>query len=177
MNNHIQHLIIAYVHGQLPRQKRDRVRMHVSVCRECKAALIREQQLARDLTRQMPQIGQPARGQLARLWPSVWMEFRTPRKRGVKWLPSYSLAIMMIVFCAFAVSALIVGPTQVIAAPFQAAPTEILATATLVKTDEPVIQATAEASEPADPFTVPMASPAPIAGINVMSQVRFVSGK
>ena len=177
MSNHVQHLITAYVHRQLPRKQRDRVLLHVTMCAECRAILDNEQQIVRDLARQMPQIGQPSRGQLARLWPSIWLEFRTPRKRGVKWLPSYSLAVMLIVFFVFAVSALVVGPTQAIAAPFQAAPTQILATATLVKTDEPLGQATLEASETANPFTLPMPSPAPIAGLNPVNQVGYVSGR
>jgi anti-sigma factor RsiW len=176
MNQHVQHMITAYVHGQLDRKKRDRVLLHVRFCNECREILIREQTLGRELAQQMPHLGQPTRGQIAKLWPVVWREFSTPRKRNVQRLPSYSVALMIIVFFAFSISALLIGPTQVIAAPFQAAPTQIVATATLVKTDEPIL-VTVEASETANPSTLPMASPAPIAGTDERLQVRFVSGR
>src|SRR5260221_1370858 len=156
MGNHVDHLLTAYVHRQLPRTQRDRVALHVRLCAECRESLEREQQLAREISRTMPFIGRPRRGQLARLWPAIWIEFRTPNSRTRQWLPSYSLAVAILVACAFAISALFTGPTQVIAAPFQAAPTEILATPTLSHTEEAATPANkAQASETASVLSIP----------------------
>src|SRR5258707_8731544 len=111
--SHVYHLITAYVHHQLQPEQAERVLRHVRVCPECSAALDRERQLARDIATTMPLIGRPRRGQyqdrLARLWPAIWLEFRTsPRARGFQraqnWLPSYSLALMIIMLGVFAVS-------------------------------------------------------------------------
>ncbi|MEP7286763.1 MAG: zf-HC2 domain-containing protein [Chloroflexota bacterium] len=174
MSNHIHDLIVPYVHRQLSRAQRELVLRHVRECSECYAALSVEQQLVRDLAATMPLVGQPARGQLNRLWPAVWMEFRTPQNHGNRWLRSYSVALVMLLMFAFGVSAVLVGPTQVIAAPFQAAPTQIKATATLIRTDEPVGLNTPEASETVNPLTLPMPSPAPMAGLAGISQIRYM---
>src|ERR1700674_1387138 len=139
LRSHVYHLITGYVHHQLRPDQAARVVRHVRVCPDCRAALDREQQLAREIGTTMPLIGRPRRGQLARLWPAIWLEFRTsPRgKRTPRWLPSYSLAVVLMMLGVFAVSALFAGTTQAIAAPFQPAPTQIRATATLTVTDQP----------------------------------------
>src|SRR5258708_10017366 len=111
----------------------------------------------------MPRIGSPRRGQIARLWPGIWREFRTPQRHSK--LSSYGIACFMIVLCAFCISALFSGPTQVIAAPFQAAPTEIRATATLAVTVDPQTGAEKpEASETAALLSLPPFSPLSFAG-------------
>src|SRR5258708_18104918 len=91
---HVYHLITAYVHHPLRPEQAARVLGHIRVCSECRAALDREQQTAHDIATTMPLIGRAKRGQLARLWPAIWLEFRTsPRgKRPPRWLPAYSLA-------------------------------------------------------------------------------------
>jgi hypothetical protein len=178
MVNHVDHLLTAYVHRQLPRAQRDRVALHVRMCAECHDALEREQQMAYDIARTLPLIGRPRRGQLARLWPTIWMEFRTPNSRTRKWLPSYSVAVVMLIACAFAISALFTGPTQAIAAPFQAAPTEILATPTLSHTEEAATPANKpQASETASVLSLPLASPAPLAGTGIVSSAKFGHGR
>src|SRR5947207_2454028 len=104
MRNHVFHLLSAYVHGQLSRSERERVAVHVRLCAECRAALDQERRTARELAIYMPLVGQPKRGQLARLWPVIWMEFRTPQTRMTHWLPSYGVVLMLIMLCAFVLS-------------------------------------------------------------------------
>src|SRR5437016_9953530 len=96
MSKHIEHLLTAYVHRQLPRKERERVMLHVQLCANCRAALDREELLARDVARLMPLIGQPRRGQLARLWPAIWREFRTPRTSFGRRLPSCGVVLCLI---------------------------------------------------------------------------------
>src|SRR5947209_1326332 len=106
--SHVYHLMTAYVHHQLRPEQAERVLQHIRVCQECRTALDRQQQVARDIAITMPLIGRPPRGQyqdrLARLWPAIWLEFRTsPRgKRPPRWLPSYSLAVALMVLGVFA---------------------------------------------------------------------------
>ncbi len=163
MRNHVHHLLTAYVHGQLSRPDRERVAVHVRLCDECHTALDRERQTAREIAMYMPLVGQPKRSQLARLWPAIWMEFRTPQSRVTRWLPSYGVVLMLILLCAFVLSSLFGGPTHAIAAPFQAVPAEVKATSTPAGTDEPTVFS-AQASETASVSYLLLASPAPHAG-------------
>ncbi len=164
MRNHVHHLLSAYVHGQLSRAERERVAVHVRLCRECRLALDREQELARDIATTLPLIGRPQRGQLARLWPAIWMEFRTPQHRMSRWLPSYGMVLVLLLLCAFLLSSLFGGSTYAIAAPLQAIPAEVRATATPAGTGEPT-SAGAQASGTASLSYWPLASPAPRAGL------------
>jgi hypothetical protein len=163
MSKHVHHRIPAYVHHQLSRRERDRVLLHVRNCNECWDKLVREQELARDILSTMPLIGTPAKDQLAKVRTNVLSDLRTSRSPRIHWIPSYGLMLAVFIMCVFAITALLSGPTQVIAAPFQKAPMEITATATLVRTDEPKIEA--EASETANPNNKPMPSPAPVIGL------------
>jgi len=163
MSKHVHHRIAAYVHHQLSRRERDRVLLHLRDCNDCWDTLIREQELARDVATSMPLIGTPDREQLARIRTNVMNDVRTPRSPCIHWIPSYGLMLAVFMMCVFVITALVTGPTQVIAAPFQKAPMDITATATLVRTDEPKVEA--EASETANPNNKPMPSPAPVIGL------------
>jgi hypothetical protein len=167
MRNHVTHLLPAYVHRQLPRAKRDRVLVHIQLCAECRAALDREEQFARDLKTNMPLIGQPRRQQLMRLWPAIWAEFRSPRPRRKHGIHSYGVALGMLLLGAFMLSAVFSGPAYASAAPSQPVVAEIHATSTSVGTDEPTVVANVpEPSETASSLSsLPMASPAPLAGL------------
>jgi anti-sigma factor RsiW len=162
MRNHVSHLLTAYVHGQLSRSERERIAVHVRLCDQCRAALNQERQTAREIAMYMPLVGQPKRSQLARLWPAIWMEFRTPQRRIIRWLPSYGVVLMLILLCAFVLSSLFGGPTHAIAAPFQAVPAEVKATSTPAGTDEPTTSL--QPSETASVSFLVLASPAPHAG-------------
>jgi hypothetical protein len=181
MHNHVDHLLVAYVHRQLRRKEREKVWLHVTMCAECRAALDRAEWLARDIATTMPQIGQPRRGQLARLWPRIWAEFRTPPGKPLsRLLPSYGLVFGVFMFIAFGISSFFGDPSQAIAAPHQAVPTEMNPTNTPAHTDEPVYMLP-EASETAQGPRYLSPSPAPHAGIfaasgavnNAMNGVRL----
>src|SRR5690349_7825706 len=132
MYKHVEHLLTAYVHRQLPRKQRERVLLHVQLCAQCRAALDREETLAREVARVMPLIGQPQRGQLTRLWPNIWREFRTPQTSFGRLLPPYGVVFGLIFLCAFVASALFGGPTYANAAPSMQAPADIRPTVTPV---------------------------------------------
>jgi len=165
MRNHVSHLLTAYVNGQLSRSERERVTVHVRLCRECRAELDRERQMARELATYMPLVGQPKRSQLARLWPAIWAEFRTPQHRVSRLLPTYGVVLMLVLMGAFVLSSLFGGPTHAIAAPYQAVPAEVKATSTPAETDEPAISNSVQASETASVSSLVLASPAPHAGL------------
>jgi anti-sigma factor RsiW len=173
MRNHVRHLLTAYVHGQLTPAQRERVTLHVRSCLECRAALDREEQLARDVIQIMPLIGQPRPNQLARLWPAIWREFRIPPVSLDHWLPSYGFLLALMLACAFFASALFAGPSHVIAAPVQRVPADIRPTLTPVRTDEP-ISVSPQPSETARAAYLPAASPAPLV---VVSSVYSPNGR
>jgi anti-sigma factor RsiW len=137
MKHHVQHLLIAYVHGQLSSARRRQVAQHVQVCPACRAALVREERLARDIERCMPAIGAPRRGQLARLWPSIQAQItRGGRKpEPAMRLPSFgSLALLLVICCTFLLSAFVRGPgAQVAAAPLLPALPATIQTAQLTR--------------------------------------------
>ncbi len=164
MRKHVRHLLTAYVHHQLPPALAERVASHVWQCLECRMALEREAQLAHELARYVPQIGRPRPGQLARLWPAIWHEFRAPTPRANRWVSSYGLLMAFMLACAFFVSSLFGGPSHVIAAPVPLVPADVRPTVTPIHTDEPTVSVP-EPSETARadymPY-LPSASPAPL---------------
>jgi anti-sigma factor RsiW len=164
MRKHVRHLLTAYVQHQLSPALAARVASHVRECPECHTALDREMLLTRDLARYVPQIGRPRHGQLARLWPAIWHEFRTPTSNAKRWLPSYGLLMAFLLACAFFTSSLFAGPSHVIAAPVPLVPADVRPTVTPIHTDEPTVTAP-EPSETAraayEPY-LPSASPAPL---------------
>ncbi len=180
MRKHVRHLLTSYVHHQLSPALAERVAVHLRQCSECRTALDQEMQLSRELARYVPQIGRPRPGQLARLWPAIWHEFRTPPSNvNVKhWLPSYGLLMAFMLACAFFTSSLFTGPSHVIAAPVPLVPADVRPTVTPIHTDEP----TAAPAEPREtaraaylPY-LPSASPVPIVSVaNVASVASAAS--
>ncbi len=166
MRNHVRHLLTAYVHHQLSPALAARVASHVGECPECRTALDREMQLARELARYVPQIGRPRPGQLARLWPAIWLEFRTPTSVNAakRWLPSYGLLMAFMLACAFFTSSLFAGQAHVIAAPVPLVPADVRPTVTPIHTDEPTTVAPepSETARAAYARYLPSASPAPL---------------
>jgi anti-sigma factor RsiW len=164
MRRHVTHLLTAYVHQQLSPRQRDRVHRHIDGCPSCRAALTREQFIARDLKQYMPMVGRPERGQLRRLWPRIRTELLSVPP-AMKLLPSFSVLAMMMLVFTMGISALFGGPAHAIAAPNQHVPADIKATNTPVRTEEPSAEATEpelQASQTANPLNVPpQASPAP----------------
>jgi anti-sigma factor RsiW len=163
MRNHVHDLLTAYVHRQLPRKEHNRVLLHLQMCAECRDAMEQELELVRDLKTYMPTIGRPKPGQLARLWPLIWAEFRaTQFKRPSFRMPSYSMALVIVlIVCVFITSSLFSMPTFASAAPDQPGPQDVKATATKIYTSEPT-SVSYVPSETADAPVPPMASPAPM---------------
>ncbi|MHB8628931.1 MAG: zf-HC2 domain-containing protein [Aggregatilineales bacterium] len=146
MRYHVTHLLPAYVHGQLNPKQLTRVTQHVRVCVDCRAALAREQAIARQLATHLPRIGQPAPGQLKRLWPRVRAEvFRAPRRAyqlNTRLWSSAGVLFVAVLIGAFALAALFGGPTSANAAPNQFVPGDVQMTNTPVHTDAPPVDAT-----------------------------------
>jgi anti-sigma factor RsiW len=161
---HVTHLLPAYVHQQMNARQRDQVRRHLRECPACRAALTREESLVRDLRQMMPGIGEPAPGQLRRLWPAVRAEVQTAPP-AVRLIPSLSVLVMMMLICAFSISALFGdGTTHAIAAPNQRVPADIQATNTPFHTEEPRDEAATALipSQTASALELPKPSPAPL---------------
>lgn len=141
MRYHVTHLLPRYVHGQLNNQQLARITAHVRTCPDCRAALAREEALARQLATRLPRIGQPTRSQLKRLWPRVWTEtFRVPQRAyhvNTRLWSSAGVLFVALLIGAFALAALFGGPTYANAAPNQFVPGDVRMTNTPVHTDAP----------------------------------------
>ncbi len=179
MSRHVQHLLVAYIHRQLPPYKRNRVTLHLQKCEECQAALDVERRLSGELATTMALIGRPKRGQIARLWPRVWREFSGSLGNGnrpQKWLPSlpsYSLLFLAAVLCVFTISGLFGGQAIAAALPLSPALVQITETPGAGKRPATItdVPATQPATQPADgtahTHLLPSASPAPLASAPV----------
>ncbi len=170
MPKHVYHLLTAYVHHQLPGAQCLIVAQHVQRCAPCRAALAREERLVRDLQSTMPLIGQARQGQLGRLWPAIWAGIKAPRSnRGFR-MPSYGMALALMLVCAVVVSVFFNSPAYATAAPLPPVPAEIQATSTPIFTEQPNLARTQESTQPIAsrtafaPTLPPMPSPVPYAG-------------
>lgn len=163
MRKHVSHLLVRYVHGQLVPRQRQHVTAHLARCEACRAAYAVHQATATDLATFMPRIGLARRGQLTRLFPTIWRRFQSDTLPSIGWLTSYGVGAVLIIAAVLGFSVLASTPAQAESIPFQqVAPTRIIATATLARTEEPINLGVApEASETAKPLHMPMASPAP----------------
>lgn len=161
---HIDHLLTAYVHGQLSKRQRDRVHRHLDGCMACRAALSREQFIKRDLQAGFALIGRPEPGQIRRLWPRIRAELRAAPPI-VRLAPSFSALAIMVLVCAIGISSLFGTSSHASAAPEPFVPADIRATDTPVHTESPRTadtDAVIVASQTASPLLVPpQASPAP----------------
>lgn len=141
-SRHVTHLLTRYVHGQLRPAQRARVSKHVRSCVDCRVALAREENLAADLRREMPFIGQASAGQLSHVWAGVWQEVNTTRPRsrrnGSSLLPGLGAMIAVLMLVMVAIPLLVQGGVRAEAAPLQAIPQLTVATAspTVGVTDE-----------------------------------------
>jgi anti-sigma factor RsiW len=185
-SRHVMHLLTRYVHGQLRPSQQARVMNHIRACPQCRAALVREDQLAAELRREMPTFGQPGAGQLAHVWAGVWDEISAPANRrrsgGWSWLPGISLALAMLLVLAFALPLITRSEGRVQAAPQQPRPQSqlVMASPTPGQTDEAptlersfvqsgLIAAGVEPTAPtlvnagASPVPVPQATVSPVA--------------
>lgn len=174
---HVRHLLNAYVHRQLSRRQRLEVVRHVQTCNACRAALTREETVIGDLKSYMPLLGQPTFGQLAHLWPAIWAEVQKPRNGAFFFptrIPSLGIGLVAMLVCALFASALLTGSHFVTAAPLQAIPAEVRATATPISTEHALIQTQRLAPRPTSSATAelirvsaPEAQPVPPAGTSV----------
>jgi len=99
-DRHVTHLLTRYVNGQLGPEQGALVVNHVRRCARCRAALAREERIARDLRDELRALG-PARP-AAGTWSAVWGEISRPRG-GLRalaemWVPALTLAIALPVF-------------------------------------------------------------------------------
>jgi anti-sigma factor RsiW len=155
---HVTHLLTKYVHGQLRPALRAQVVNHVRTCADCRVALAEEERLAADLRREMPQIGRPQPGQLAKVWAGVWQEVSAPPRRTFtwNWLPGLSAMMVVLLLAAFVVPLLTQANVRAAAAPLPPQP-QVMAFATTT----PKITNEAPGITPTNDFEG-FASPAPV---------------
>ncbi len=103
-DRHVTHLLTRYVHGQLGPEQEALVVNHVRQCARCRAALAREERIARDLRDELRTLG--PRRPAAATWSAVWSEISRPR-RGLRaladmWGAALALALALAVTLAVA---------------------------------------------------------------------------
>ncbi|GAB4417981.1 MAG: hypothetical protein Kow00106_13900 [Anaerolineae bacterium] len=103
-DRHVTHLLTRYVHGQLGPAQTAQVVNHVRHCARCRAALAREERIARDLRDELRTMGSVRLS--GRTWTAVWGEISRPR-RGLRalaemWVPALTLALALAVTLAIA---------------------------------------------------------------------------
>lgn len=175
---HVHHLLVAYAHRQLTPMQQRRLWRHVARCAECRAALAREEQIAHDMQTFLPRLGQPAPGQLARLWPAIWQKVQRPAP--ARWsnrgLQPYGMVMALVIMCVMLSSALFQNTGHANAAPLQPVPAEVEATFTPIYTEEPGKSATRPTAVHTLAFNVtdvpPAASPVPVAAPRLVTGER-----
>lgn len=180
-SRHVTHLLTRYVHGQLRPAQRSRVSNHVRMCVNCRVALAREENLAADLRREMPLIGQASAGQLSHVWAGVWQEVNSTRPRsrwnGSSLLPGLGAMIAVLLLVMVVVPLLVQSGVRAEAAPLQPRPQLTVATAspTVGVTDEAKGQRTQPDVTVAYRFVNMEATPAPVPGATT-SPEAYVGG-
>ncbi len=125
-DRHVTHLLTRYVHGQLGPGLQARVVNHVATCNRCRTALAREEQIARDLWRELPVIGRETPDPVGAIWSGVWQEITRPRRR-TRWLasvllPGVSIALAIVLAVAAVLPLLAEDGLRAEAAPLQPRP-------------------------------------------------------
>jgi anti-sigma factor RsiW len=89
--------LTAFIHGELPLKARRRIARHLDECPTCYARYLRRRDLADELSRHIPRIGQPERGQLQRVWSGIQAEMTpTPRALYLRRSPRYGLVTLVL---------------------------------------------------------------------------------
>jgi len=99
---------------------------HVATCNRCRTALAREEQIARDLWRELPVIGRETPDPVGAIWSGVWQEIARPRLR-TRWLasvllPGVSIALAIVLAVAAVLPLLAEDGLRAEAAPLQPRP-------------------------------------------------------
>lgn len=165
-NRHVTSLIARYIDGQLRPAQRAQVVNHVRVCAACRAALAREEQIAADLRREMPRLGQPDAARIDRVWSDVWHDIeaapRPTRARRSTHLPGLSMALAMLVMLALALPLLAQSGMRAEAAPFEPGSNLVRSTASPTPggTDEARTDTPASRAARANPLATVALAPA-----------------
>jgi len=89
--------LTAFIHGELPLKARRRIARHLDECPACYAKYQRQRDLADELSRHIPLVGQPRPGQLLRMWSAVQAEMSpAPRALLMRRSPRYGLVTLML---------------------------------------------------------------------------------
>lgn len=170
MTEHIEHLLTAYIHDELPVHLRGRVTRHLESCDVCYAAFARERELTRLLTAQLPALSTPRPEQLTRLRGDILASVgetsarrsQAPQQR----LPGWGFALVMSVALLLLMPALVLPGVAAVDAPAQHGPAMIAATATQSLTDAPlaysVAAVTAVAARSEAATEPPALNPSPV---------------
>ncbi len=177
-DRHVTHLLTRYVHGQLGPGQQARVVNHVRQCAHCRAALAREEQIARDLRDEMRTLG--PRRPAAATWWAVWSEINRPR-RGLRaptdmWGAALALALALAVTLAVALPVFAgerLAPQALVQQPLpvsMASPTPAATDTSEALADEG--EALAHHPATASPVSLVGASPVPMPAATVSPEAR-----
>jgi anti-sigma factor RsiW len=88
---------MAYIEGELPLKARRRVAAHLGHCAQCQAVYQQKRTHLREMEREIPRIGQPQTGQLARIWSHVQQDLRAaPQRTAFSFRVSYGFAALLL---------------------------------------------------------------------------------
>jgi hypothetical protein len=90
--------LTGYIQGDLPLRLRLRVGAHLDDCAGCYGVYMREREMARDLTAQVPMIGRADGARLGKIWSAVQTEMIRPRRSSLSRIPKrYGIATAVLV--------------------------------------------------------------------------------
>lgn len=161
-NRHVTHLLTRYVNGTLRPRQNARVINHVRSCDACRMALAREERVARDIQRELPQAGSPRNGQLAGVWADVLREIDPSKRRRLNASTLFSGVTVLVVVgmvIAMALPLLVESGIRVEAAPQQARPNSTASpTPGITETDEAAMAVTGSKSSLSGDHPLPQAT-------------------
>lgn len=117
--------MVAFLNGELPLKSRRRVARYIDECDKCYAMYVREKELHRELTYQMPSFAEPNKPQVDMIWASIQAELQ-PNARPVRrsrFRMRYGVmtfAVLLLVMIPFMLGNAL--PTTVVYAATQPAP-------------------------------------------------------
>jgi predicted anti-sigma-YlaC factor YlaD len=90
----------GYIHRELSPLVRRRVGAHLDKCEACYAVYTSQREVARELTQQVPLIGQADAPRLGKIWSSIQVEMARPRRSTLSRIPrrrGFAIVILVLV--------------------------------------------------------------------------------
>lgn len=90
-------LLAGYLNRELKPRTRTRVGQHLDSCAACYAEYCRQREIAAQLTRDVPLVGQADAPRLGRIWSAVQLEMGRPRRASLRKMSArFSAVVLML---------------------------------------------------------------------------------